>query len=168
MEDEKVDGRSANRPVAGFGSPGGADPKVAGLKGAVASRNGHSIRAEIKALIKDGFKVDSIEDLDKTMRELLKEGNLKRAIAVKAIMHMLLNSDEIKGSRDSLNWFIEQVEGVLPTVSHNTNANINSNADGERPLSPFAQAILQRLAPEPAEAAASENSGPNDAGGAGV
>jgi hypothetical protein len=151
-----------------FNGPRNMTASEAGKKGqplaAESRRNGHSIRAEIRALIKDGFNVESVDDLDTVMRELLKQGNLKRAIAVKAIMHMLLDSDKVQGSRDSLNWFIEQVEGMLPTTAMTANMNLG-DAD-EAVGSAFAQSLMRGLAQNEAAGGEGEAAQPGDTGGA--
>lgn len=169
MSESEQPAPQVEKSKAGFGTGVGfgttQDPRAAQLKAAESRKNGHSIRLEIRKLLHEGFQIGDVDKLEELLQDLLRKGELRRAVAVKALCHMLLKPDEVRGSRDSLNWFIEQVEGVLPTTAVSATANVsldNDDATGEA----FKQSLLRGLNQIINSGAAPDSSQPADTSGA--
>lgn len=132
-----------DRPGFGFGTPGGPDPSAAGKKGGAALKNAYSIRAEMRKLVQEGYSFDDLtpEGVMKVVAELAKKGELKRAIAIRGMYHVLF------GQTDSFDRILDNVEGKLATTNVNASTDLDKEADA-RTAAEIKKHLLQGFVPD--------------------
>lgn len=75
----------------------------------------------MKELLKEGLKITNFEDLEEIQRGYMRQGNLKRALAVRGILLAL------QGNFDALNSLTDHVDGKLQN-------NTKMSGDPEAPM----------------------------------
>ena len=105
-------------------------PQEAGRKGGLASgaakRNKVSIRETMRELLKDGFQLTKLEDLQKVMEEYMQKGDLKSALAIRGLQHAFA------GHAETFNSMVDNIEGRLANTNVNATLELDENENARR------------------------------------
>jgi hypothetical protein len=134
---------SVTRAGFGFGTPGGPDPRAAQRAAAESRKNGHSIRGEMRQLVKEGFKIEELtpDGLTKLVADAARKGDLRRALAIRGLHHALF------GQTDSFDRILDNVEGKLANTNINAGLDLDSE-EAKRDADDVRKRLLKGLQPD--------------------